>query len=178
MPLKSLSGTVSILHARALSAGARRGILSAGNLRVTCMFGRSGRSSLKREGDGTTPRGVWPLRRVLVRPGIRAPGRLPSRVMRRDDGWCDDPNDRNYNLLVKLPYSASHEALWREDELYDIVVVLGYNDRSRKRRAGSAVFLHLADAKGGPTAGCIAVSRRDMMKLLPLCGQRTCIKVW
>jgi len=173
-----MTSTVAMLHARALSASACRGVLIAGNLRVPCAFGRSGVSSLKREGDGATPRGIWPLRHVLVRPGIRVKGRLLAYRLARNDGWCDDPSDRNYNHRVKLPYSASYEPLWRDDELYDVIVVLGYNDRPRKRGAGSAVFFHLADPQSGPTAGCIAVSRKDMLKILSLCGPGTRLRVW
>ncbi len=120
------------------------------------------------------------MRRVLARPessgGLRTG--LPLRFMAADDGWCDAPRDRNYNRFVKLPYPASHEELWRKDHLYDVVVILGHNERPRIRGFGSAVFFHLADPDGGPTAGCIAVSAEDMRKVLPLCGPNTRIKVW
>jgi L,D-peptidoglycan transpeptidase YkuD (ErfK/YbiS/YcfS/YnhG family) len=118
------------------------------------------------------------MRRALIRPGVRQPSRLPWRFTRPADGWCDDPFDRNYNRPVRLPYPASAEAVWRDDELYDLLVVLGYNDSPRRREAGSAIFFHLADPGGRPTRGCIAVSRRDMMKVLALCGPKTRIKVW
>lgn len=169
-----------LIHVMSLSAAAEDGFLVAGNLRVPCKLGRSGRRWLKREGDGATPRGVWPMRRVLARRessgGLRTG--LPLRFMAADDGWCDAPRDRNYNRFVKLPYPASHEELWRKDHLYDVVVILGHNERPRIRGFGSAVFFHLADPDGGPTAGCIAVSAEDMRKVLPLCGPNTRIKVW
>jgi L,D-peptidoglycan transpeptidase YkuD (ErfK/YbiS/YcfS/YnhG family) len=98
--------------------------------------------------------------------------------MTSNDGWCDAAADRNYNRFVKLPYPASHEELWRKDHLYDVVVILGHNDRPRVAGLGSAVFFHLADSQGGPTAGCIAVSAKDMRKVLALCGRKTKIKVW
>ena len=98
--------------------------------------------------------------------------------MARADGWCDEPRDRNYNRFVQLPYPASHEELWRADNLYDVVVILGHNERPRVAGLGSAVFFHLADPTGGPTAGCIAVSAGDMRKVLALCGPKTRIKVW
>jgi L,D-peptidoglycan transpeptidase YkuD (ErfK/YbiS/YcfS/YnhG family) len=88
------------------------------------------------------------------------------RPIRPADGWCDAPADGNYNRRVKLPYSASHERLWRDDALYDLVVVLGYNDRPRSLGRGSAIFMHLARPGYVPTAGCIALSRADMLKLL------------
>ncbi|MGE0006346.1 MAG: L,D-transpeptidase [Parvibaculaceae bacterium] len=171
---------LSLIHVRARSAAARDGLLIAGSLRLPCKLGRAGRRALKREGDGATPAGVWPMRRVLARQGpcgwLRTG--LPVRFIAPDDGWCDDPGDRNYNRAVRLPYAASHEEMWRKDHLYDVVVILGHNDRPRVRGAGSAVFFHLADPRGGPTAGCIAVSAKDMRKVLALCGPRTRIKVW
>jgi L,D-peptidoglycan transpeptidase YkuD (ErfK/YbiS/YcfS/YnhG family) len=173
-----MTSTVRTLHVRALSAGARTGVLIAGNLRVPCTLGRSGRRWLKREGDGATPRGTWPLRQVLVRPGIRVRSRLFPEVIHRNDGWCDDPSDRNYNRRVKLPYPTVHESLWRDDHLYDVIVPLGFNDFPRRRGRGSAIFFHLSDPLGRPTAGCIAVSREDMTKVLALCGPQTRMKVW
>jgi L,D-peptidoglycan transpeptidase YkuD (ErfK/YbiS/YcfS/YnhG family) len=173
-----MTSPIQTLNVRALSPRARSGILIAGNLCVPCSLGRSGRSWRKREGDGATPRGEWPLRQILVRPGIRIGCPVKSRPTRASDGWCDDPGDRNYNRPVKLPYPASHEALWRDDELYHVIVVLGFNDRPRRRGGGSAVFFHLSDPMGRPTAGCVGVSRKDMMKLLPLLGPNTRMKIW
>jgi L,D-peptidoglycan transpeptidase YkuD (ErfK/YbiS/YcfS/YnhG family) len=80
-------------------------------------------------------------------------------------GWCDAPEDANYNRCVRLPYPASHERLWRDDGLYDIVIVLGFNDWPRARGRGSAIFMHLARPGYTPTAGCVALARPDMLKL-------------
>jgi L,D-peptidoglycan transpeptidase YkuD (ErfK/YbiS/YcfS/YnhG family) len=93
---------------------------------------------------------------------------LRIRPIRPGDGWCDEPADRNYNRPVKLPFPRGHEGLWRRDWLYDIVVVLGYNDRPRSLGRGSAIFMHLARPGYKPTAGCIALSRGDMLKVLAL----------
>src|SRR5579864_3984544 len=83
----------------------------------------------KREGDGRTPLGVWPLRRVLYRPDRRPPPTTALSVapLAPDDGWCDAPADAAYNRPVKLPYPASAEALWRDGHIYDLIVVLGHN---------------------------------------------------
>ena len=171
---------VTMIHVRAISPKLADGVLIAGNIRVPCKLGRSGVNSLKREGDGATPRGVWPLRRVLARKeSCRWPRTgLPFCFIAPDDGWCDDPLDRNYNRPVKLPYPASHERMWRHDRLYDIVVILGHNDRPRSAGRGSAVFFHLADPGGGTTAGCIAVAAGDMRKVLARCGPHTKLRVW
>jgi len=118
------------LVVRALSGDARRGIVVCGGLGVPCALGRSGRRVGKREGDGATPIGRFALREVFYRGDrvARPCTRLPVTALKVSDGWCDDPCDRNYNRRVRHPYSASAERLWRDDHLYDLVVVLGYDD--------------------------------------------------
>jgi L,D-peptidoglycan transpeptidase YkuD (ErfK/YbiS/YcfS/YnhG family) len=99
------------------------------------------------------------------------------RAIRRDDGWCDASADRNYNRPVRLPYPASAERLWREDGLYDLVVVLDYNDRPRSRGRGSAIFMHVARPGYAPTEGCIALARGHLLRLLERLHARTAIGV-
>jgi L,D-peptidoglycan transpeptidase YkuD (ErfK/YbiS/YcfS/YnhG family) len=131
-------------------------------------LGRSGIRALKREGDGGTPLGRLPIRKLLYRADrvTRPRTALPVRVIRDHDGWCEDPADRNYNRLVKLSPRSSVDRLRRTDHLYDLVLILGYNDRPRVRGKGSAIFVHLARPGYAPTAGCIALSRRDLSALL------------
>ena len=131
-------------------------------------IGRGSVRPLKREGDGGTPLGRFPVRLVLYRADrLRRPRTsLPVRAIRADDGWCDNPRDRNYNRLVRLPAQRSAEGLMRDDGLYDLILVLGYNDRPRIRGKGSAIFVHLARDGYTPTEGCIALSRRDLMAAL------------
>ena len=154
-----------------LSAAATRGVVKLGGLAFPCALGRSGRSVRKREGDGATPVGRWRLLAVLYRAdrGPRPRTRLPVRPIAPDDGWCDAPADRNYNRPVRHPYPASAERLWREDGLYDLVVVLSHNVRPRVRGAGSAVFVHLARPGYRPTEGCIAMQREHLVRLLERC---------
>ena len=92
---------------------------------------------------------------------------LRLRPLQPDDGWCDAPGDRNYNRPVRHPYPASAEKMWRTDDLYDVVVVLDHNQRPRVQGRGSAVFLHMARDGYEPTAGCVALGRTDLLKLLP-----------
>ena len=131
-------------------------------------LGRTGIRALKREGDGGTPLGRFPVRQVLYRADrtMRPRTRLPVRTIRSDDGWCEDPADRNYNRLVTLSQQSRADRLTRSDHLYDLILVLGYNDRPRVRGKGSAIFVHLARPDYAPTAGCIALSRHDLMMLL------------
>jgi L,D-peptidoglycan transpeptidase YkuD (ErfK/YbiS/YcfS/YnhG family) len=140
--------------------------------RLRCALGRGGVRADKREGDGATPAGVFPFRRVLYRADrlARPDTRLPVDRIQPADGWCDDPADALYNRQVRLPYPACHEHLWREDGLYDIVVVLGHNDSPVVPGHGSAVFLHVARPDYGPTEGCVALALPDLLALLAALG--------
>jgi L,D-peptidoglycan transpeptidase YkuD (ErfK/YbiS/YcfS/YnhG family) len=122
----------------------------------------------KREGDGASPAGFWPLRRVLYRPDRRAAPEsgLPVAALDPADGWCDAPDDPAYNRQVRLPYPASAEPLWRDDGVYDLIVILGHNDDPVVPGAGSAIFLHLARPDFAPTQGCIALAADDLEALL------------
>lgn len=155
----------------AAAAGASSGLLSWAGGEMRCALGRTGIRADKREGDGATPAGVFPLRRLLYRPDRLAlpTTSLETLAIRPDDGWCDDPADPRYNRPVRLPYPARHEALWRDDRLYDLVVVLGHNDDPVVPGRGSAVFLHVAAADYAPTAGCVAVATGDLLDLLAAC---------
>lgn len=151
---------------------AKQGWAQLGTQRFRCALGRSGIIAEKREGDGGTPVGAFPLRRLLVRAdkGTTPKTKLPVTTIEEDDGWCDQPGDMAYNRAVALPYAASHERLWRKDHLYDLVLVIGHNDDPVVSGMGSAVFVHLAQADYGPTEGCIAFKRDDLEKILGAMG--------
>ena len=129
----------------------------------------SGGIGIKRgEGDGITPVGVFPVRRVLYRSDriARPHTAVPVEALCRDDGWCDSPEDGRYNRPVKLPHGASAEALWRDDHLYDLIVILGFNDDPVVPGAGSAIFVHVASDDFGATAGCVALALSDLLKVV------------
>ena len=136
--------------------------------RLRAALGRGGLRADKQEADGATPIGLLPLRRVLYRADRIAipPTHLPREPIDAADGWCDDPVHRDYNRAVRLPHGGHHEELWRRDALYDLVVVLGWNDAPVERRRGSAIFLHLARPDYAPTDGCIALALPDLLWLL------------
>src|SRR6185437_16550486 len=94
------------------------------------------------------------------------PTLLPLRPLDPADGWCDAPGDAAYNRLVRRPYAASAEPLWRADALYDLLIVLGYNDAPAMPGRGSAIFLHLAAGDYAPTEGCVALARADLLAVL------------
>ncbi len=147
----------------------RQGYIVAGSAIFPCALGRSGIRTLKREGDGATPRAALPLRSVLYRADRIAKPRtlLPRRAIRPSDAWCDDVADRRYNRLIARPPGEAEERLMREDRLYDVVVELGWNDAPVIRGRGSAIFWHLARPGFTPTAGCIAVERHVFARVLP-----------
>ena len=136
--------------------------------RYRCALGRSGIRRDKREGDGATPAGRFALRRLLYRADRVAPppSPLPTAPIRREDGWCDAPGHPAYNRQVALPFDAGHERLWRDDEVYDLLVVLGHNDDPVVPGAGSAIFLHVARPDYAPTEGCVALALADLQGLL------------
>jgi L,D-peptidoglycan transpeptidase YkuD (ErfK/YbiS/YcfS/YnhG family) len=145
-----------------------------------CALGKGGIRATKTEGDGATPMGRFALRRVLYRADrLDAPKTGLAQVAALDpaDGWCDDPADTSYNRQVRHPYPASAETLWRDDGLYDVIVVLGHNDDPPVAGAGSAIFLHVARPDYGPTEGCVALALPDLLKVLEDCGDGTFLSV-
>ncbi len=137
---------------------------------VRCALGKGGviTECNKREGDGKSPTGTYPIRYVFYRPDRMRPPQtaLPVVALAADDGWCDDPADPDYNRHVKLPFVASHEKLWRDDHVYDVVVVLGHNDDPVVPGMGSAIFMHLARDGYPGTEGCVALSEADLFDVL------------
>ena len=144
-----------------------------------CALGRTGVRMDKREGDGATPAGRFPLRRVLYRPDrLSTPTTpLPVAPLMLEDGWCDDPADPQYNRLVRLPYAGRHEELWRVDALYDVIVVVGHNDAPVIAGMGSAIFMHVASADYRPTQGCVALARQDLLDILAGAGPDTALEI-
>jgi L,D-peptidoglycan transpeptidase YkuD (ErfK/YbiS/YcfS/YnhG family) len=162
-----------------VTATGSRGMLRCGGEAYPCALGRSGVSADKKEGDGATPVGCFALRRVFYRADrIAAPKTaLPLLGLDPCDGWCDDPADPFYNRPVRLPYAARCEALWRDDGLYDVAVVLGHNDDPVIAGRGSAIFLHVAGPDLASTEGCIALNLPDLTEVLRLLhlGDRLCV---
>ncbi len=124
----------------------------------------------KREGDGASPLGSFGFLRVFFRPDrVKQPiVTLPSQGLSPDMGWCDDPDHAFYNKQVRLPFGPSHEKLWREDHLYDLVVVISHNDDPVVPGLGSAIFVHCAHIDFRPTEGCVALQKSDLLRFVRL----------
>ena len=144
------------------------GVLTLNNREFKCALGKGGVTHDKKEGDGATPFGCFHIREVMYRADKLTMPKInfPISVISKNDGWCDDVNDPNYNKKIKLPYSGSHEELWRDDDVYDIIIPLGYNDDPAVSGKGSAIFIHVARPNYTPTAGCIALSLLDLLEIL------------
>lgn len=145
------------------------------NKELHAALGKNGVSEDKRERDGATPAGCFHMRAVYFRPDrLEKPEtKLPVHALTPEDAWCDDPAHPEYNTFVRLPHAGSHEKLWREDEVYDIIVPLGYNDDPPIPGKGSAIFMHIARPNYSPTAGCIALSRENLLEILKEAGADT-----
>ena len=159
--------------------GANEARLDWGNGARRAAIGRGGIGVKRGEGDGVTPVGTYPLRRLFYRADRLAEPKsgLTVTALAPDDGWCDAPVDPAYNTLIKRPYPVSSEALWRDDHIYDLIAVIGFNDDPVVRGKGSAIFLHIARPNYSHTAGCVAMAESDLLELLALLGPRDTISI-
>jgi L,D-peptidoglycan transpeptidase YkuD (ErfK/YbiS/YcfS/YnhG family) len=156
-----------------------KAIVQAGPLRCHAAIGRSGITSIKREGDGATPRATMRLLSGFFRADkcCRIKTLLPLKSIRADMLWCDAPAHACYNQLVKAPFKPSHECMKRNDRLYDVCLVMDWNVSSKRRGKGSAIFFHIAKPDYSPTEGCIVISPADMRRLLPYLSPATTVTV-
>jgi L,D-peptidoglycan transpeptidase YkuD (ErfK/YbiS/YcfS/YnhG family) len=156
-----------------------RGWLTAGWQTVPVALGRGGIRANKREGDGGTPKGTFQPRRLWWRADRhpRPATFLPTRAIRPEDAWCEDPASRHYNQPVRLDPDRGGDRLTRDDHLYDFIVEIDHNSSPRVAGRGSAVFLHLARANFSPTAGCVSMTQTAMLRLLARLGPQTRIVI-
>ena len=154
-------------------------MLLAGPLAIPVALGRSGIRANKTEGDGATPRGRFRLVRLWWRADRHARPFTLLPVCRLDAelAWCEDRADRRYNRPFRRSAIEPGDRLWREDHLYDFIIELDHNTRPRIAGRGSAVFVHVARPERSPTAGCIALSIRELRRLLPRLRRGTRIVV-
>jgi L,D-peptidoglycan transpeptidase YkuD (ErfK/YbiS/YcfS/YnhG family) len=153
--------------------------LTWGNNIFPCTWGWGGIKTIKREGDGATPVGTFPFRRVFYRADrvMKPNTMLPTSAIDVTDGWCDDVTDQRYNQHVTLPYAARHETLWREDHVYDLILVVGHNDAPAIPGEGSAIFVHLIRPHEKPTEGCVALHQQDLLQVLKEATPTSCLVV-
>jgi L,D-peptidoglycan transpeptidase YkuD (ErfK/YbiS/YcfS/YnhG family) len=171
--------SLGAIHVRARPGRPSQGWLRAGSRYVPVALGRGGIRANKREGDGGTPRGrfrplrLWWRADRLPRPQTQ----LPTRAISPADAWCENPHDRRYNHPFRRSANEPGDRLWRDDNLYDIIIEIDHNTRPRVAGRGSAVFIHVARPEFTPTAGCIALNQRDLWLLVSRLGLKSRIVI-
>ena len=147
--------------------------------RIKCAVGKRGIGIKKKEGDRITPKGKFKVKTILYRRDrlslIRS--KIPIIPIKKEMGWCDDPKSKKYNKLVKLPFNGSAEKLYKENNTYDIILVLNYNMNPIRRKKGSAIFIHVARKNYKSTLGCIAVSKKSLKKIIKRINKSTEIHI-
>jgi L,D-peptidoglycan transpeptidase YkuD (ErfK/YbiS/YcfS/YnhG family) len=146
---------------------------------LPCTWGRGGIRKDKKEGDGATPIGIFPFRKVFYRADrLTTPKTcFPLTPLTPQDGWCDDVAHPAYNKHIQKPYKGRHEDLWRTDHVYDIILVVGHNDDPVIKGQGSAIFVHLRRPESTPTDGCVALDLPDLLKILAEATPESCLIV-
>ena len=155
-------------------------ILSYKDYKVKCTIGKRGIKSRKKEGDLTTPRGIFKIKELYYRKdrikGLRT--KVKKIIIKKNMGWCDDSSSNKYNKIIKLPFNFSHEKLYRKDNIYDLMLVINFNMRPIKKNKGSAIFIHVAKKDFSPTKGCIAIKKNELKKLLKIINKNTKINIF
>jgi len=146
----------------------KTGMIKFSKYRFKCFLGKNGVTYNKKEGDFKTPEGTFSLRYVMYRSDrIKKPKtRLPIYIIKKNHVCCDDPKNHNYNKIFETKNLDLGEKLWRKDILYNILIVIGYNDNPIIKDKGSAIFLHLSKKNITSTKGCIALEKKNMINLL------------
>jgi len=136
--------------------------------KLKCSIGKSGITNSKKEGDLTTPKGIFRLGPLYYRKDrIKSSKyKIKKRVIKKSMGWCDDSRSKKYNQEITFPFKDGAEKLYRKDKMYDIFINIKYNHSPIIKGKGSAVFLHLTNKKYKPTKGCVAILKKDFLKIL------------
>ena len=146
----------------------KSGYLKYRDLKFKCALGKAGIGNKKIEGDNITPKGTFKIVKIYYR-GDRIKkiySKIKAFKINNKMGWCDDSNSKKYNQLIKLPSKYTHEKLHRKDNVYDLVIVLNYNMNPIIKNKGSAIFIHVAKKNYKKTAGCIALKKKNLVKLI------------
>ena len=147
--------------------------------KLKCSIGKSGITHSKKEGDLTTPKGLFGLGLLYYRKDkIKLlKSKITKRVIKKSMGWCNDSKSKKYNQEISFPFKYGAEKLYREDKIYDVFINIKYNHFPVVKEKGSAIFLHLSNKKYKPTHGCIAIQKKDFLKILPLINNKTKILI-
>ena len=157
----------------------KSGYLKYKNFKFRCALGKAGIKEKKFEGDNITPRGTYRIIKVFYRSDRikNLTARITKIKIKKNMGWCDDFKSKDYNKLIKIPFKYSYEKLFRTDHIYDVVILINYNYKPIIRNKGSAIFLHIAKNNYQKTAGCIALKKQHLLKILSNIKKNEKIKI-
>ena len=147
--------------------------------KLKCSIGKSGLKKLKKEGDLSTPKGLFKLGTLYFRKdkNKKIECKIKKKAIKKNMGWCDDAKSKSYNKEISFPFKYGAEKLYRADRIYDIFINIKYNQSPTIKEKGSAIFLHLANKKYKATKGCVAIHKKDFLKILPLIDRNTKILI-
>ena len=152
--------------------------LTYNKLKVKCAIGKKGISYKRKEGDLITPIGQFKIKYILYRGDrVKISTKLKKKVIKKNMGWCDDPKSKQYNKLVKLPYTYKHEKLYKKENIYDIILVLNYNMNPVKKNKGSAIFIHVAKNNYKKTEGCVAIKKLHLLQIIKKINPSSKVKI-
>ena len=147
--------------------------------KLKCSIGKSGIKKSKKEGDLATPKGVFQLGCLYYRNDRikKLKSKLKKKIIKKNMGWCNDTKSKKYNQEIYFPFKYKAEKLYKKNGIYDLFIDIKYNSKPIIKNKGSAIFLHIAQNKYKPTQGCVALSKKDFLKILPLINKRTKIAI-
>ena len=151
------------------------GYLEYKNFKFRCALGKAGVKTKIQEGDNITPKGTYKILNIYYRKDRikKITSNFRPIEISKDMCWCDDPKSKKYNQLIKLPNRYSHEKFFKKDNSYDLIVILNYNINPIIKNKGSAIFIHIAKKNYKSTAGCIALKKDDLLKLIKIIDTNT-----
>tara|TARA_B100000780_G_scaffold217961_1_gene157177 strand:- start:2046 stop:2534 length:489 start_codon:yes stop_codon:yes gene_type:complete len=147
------------------------------DFKLKCCVGKNGLNFNKKEGDGSTPKGLFNLKKLYFRKDrVGLPKcKIDKKVIKKNMAWCDDSNHKKYNEEIRSHNKKLKEYLYRNDHQYDYLISISHN-QDKIPNKGSAIFIHLTD-NYKPTAGCVALKKKDFEILLKLIKKNTKIKI-
>ena len=152
--------------------------LTFNNYKAKCSVGKRGIGLKRKEGDLITPKGKYKIKYIMYRKDrVKIQSKIKKIIIKKEMGWCDDPNSRNYNKIIKLPSSYKYEKLYKKENIYDIIVVLNYNMDPIVKNKGSAIFIHVAKKNYKKTEGCIAVKKAHLIKIAKDLKKKTMVLI-
>jgi L,D-peptidoglycan transpeptidase YkuD (ErfK/YbiS/YcfS/YnhG family) len=157
----------------------KTGYLKYKNFKFRCSLGKAGIKKKIKEGDNITPKGIFKIIKIYYRADRIKKIKIPIQTIkiRKNIGWCDDSKSKHYNKQINLPTNYTHEKLYRDDNLYDLIAVLNYNSNPVIKNKGSAIFIHIARRSYKKTKGCIALKKKDLIQLISQIKKNTKVKI-